>query len=259
MQGVSPEMMMMYGGSYYNPVMEYGGVPRNYMRAGGQTKSRVRVTLPIFDDGGSTGDPDKAYNNWKDEWTKYILKHERDAGMTGGKAATQSNTSYQKNYSDNNWTGKNKTKMKEHITKTVDELSTLGVDYNSLPPEMQVRLVDYKFNTGRSIKDLVLAASGSIDPTTMGGTVKDVPNFDYNSFLTNPSNISSIDDAKIIGAYQTGKNVNVEPDVYVRNFKENFVPRSLMWNNFDFTKNAPKTNKTPREFYIENQTVGGNF
>ena len=255
MQGVSPEMMMMYGGSYYNPIMEYGGVPRNYMRAGGQTKSRVRITLPIFDDGGSTGDPTTAYNNWKDEWTKYILKHERDAGMAGGKKATQSNTSYQNTYSDNKWTGKNKTKMKEHITKTVDELSTLGVDYNSLPPEMQVRLVDYKFNTGRSIKDLALAASGNIDPTTMGGTVKDVPNFDYNSFLTDPNNISRIDDAKINGAYQTGKNVTAQPDVYVRNFKENFVPRSLMWNNFDFTRNAPKTNKTPREFYIENQST----
>lgn len=255
MQGVSPEMMMMYGGSYYNPIMEYGGVPRNYMRAGGQTKSRVRVTLPIFDDGGSTGDPTTAYNNWKDEWTKYILKHERDAGMTGGKTATQSNTSYQNTYSDNNWTGNNKTKMKEYITNTVNELNTLGVDYNSLPPEMQVRLVDYKFNTGRSIKDLALAASGNIDPTTMGGTVKDVPDFDYNSFLTDPSNISNIDDAKIIGAYQTGQNVQADPDVYVRNFKENFVPRSLMWNNFDFTKNTPKTNKTPREFYIENQST----
>jgi hypothetical protein len=27
-----------------------------------------------------------------------------------------------------------------------------------------------------------------------------------------------------------------------------------MWNNFDFTKNTPKTDKTPREFYTENQT-----
>lgn len=254
MQGVSPEMMMMYGGSYYNPVMEYGGVPRNYMRAGGQTNSRVRITLPVLQPGGTTGDPDKAFNSWNDNWTKYILQHERDAGMSGGKAATKNNTSYQNTYSDDKWTGTNKNKMREYITDTVDELKNLGVDYNSLPHEMQVRLVDYKFNTRRSIKDLTLAASGNIDPTTMGGTVKDIPDFDYNSFLTNPSSIASIDEAKINGAYQTGKNVTAKPDEYVRNFKDNFVPRSLMWNNFDFNSNNPTTNKTPREFYIDNQT-----
>jgi len=253
MQGVSPEMMMMYGGSYYNPVLEYGGMP--YMREGGQSRSRVRITLPVLETGGtSTGDPiDTAFNNWNDNWTKYILKHERDAGMTGGKEATQKNKSYQNTYSDDNWTGANKTKMKKHIKNTVDELTNLGVDYNSLPPEMQVRLVDYKFNTGRSIKDLVLVASGNVDPSTMGGIVKDVQNFDYNSFLTNPDSVSSIDEAKIYGSYQTGQNLSAQPDVYVKNFKDNFVPRSLMWNNFDFNSNTPKTDKTPREFYTENQ------
>ena len=253
MQGVSPEMMMMYGGSYYNPVMEYGGVP--YMREGGQSRSRVRISLPIFQNAGTTtGDPiNTAFNSWNDNWTKYILKHERDAGSTGGKAATQGNKPYQSKYSDENWTGSNKTKMKEHIRQTVDELTKLGVDYNSLKPEMQVRLVDYKFNTGRSIEDLVLVASGNVDPSTMGGTVKDVPNFDYNSFLTNPNSFASIDDAKINGSYQTGKNLDAKPDEYVKNFKDNFVPRSLMWNNFDFKNNTPKTTETPREFYTENQ------
>jgi len=49
----SPEMMMMYGGSYYNPMMMYGGNPYDYMRAGGESRTRARVTLPIFQTAGS--------------------------------------------------------------------------------------------------------------------------------------------------------------------------------------------------------------
>ena len=48
----SPEMMMMYGGSYYNPMMMYGGNPYDYMRAGGESRTRARVTLPIFQNAG---------------------------------------------------------------------------------------------------------------------------------------------------------------------------------------------------------------
>jgi len=49
----SPEMMMMYGGSYYNPMMMYGGNPYDYMRAGGESRTRARVTLPIFQSTGA--------------------------------------------------------------------------------------------------------------------------------------------------------------------------------------------------------------
>jgi len=45
--------MMMYGGSYYNPMMMYGGNPYDYMRAGGESRTRARVTLPIFQKAGS--------------------------------------------------------------------------------------------------------------------------------------------------------------------------------------------------------------
>lgn len=50
----SPEMMMMYGGAYYNPMMMYGGDPYDYMRAGGESRTRARVTLPVFQNGSTT-------------------------------------------------------------------------------------------------------------------------------------------------------------------------------------------------------------
>ena len=50
----SQEMMMMYGGAYYNPMMMYGGNPYDYMRAGGESRTRARVTLPVFKNGSTT-------------------------------------------------------------------------------------------------------------------------------------------------------------------------------------------------------------
>jgi len=81
----SPEMMMMYGGSYYNPMMMYGGDPYDYMRAGGESRTRARVTLPIFQNAGTksaqTPDPELA-NTFSGQTVPYKLYKQLEKDVT---------------------------------------------------------------------------------------------------------------------------------------------------------------------------------
>lgn len=81
----SPEMMMMYGGSYYNPMMMYGGNPYDYMRAGGESRTRARVTLPIFQSTGQatqqTNDPELT-NTFSGQTVPYKLYKQLEKDVT---------------------------------------------------------------------------------------------------------------------------------------------------------------------------------
>lgn len=81
----SPEMMMMYGGSYYNPMMMYGGNPYDYMRAGGESRTRARVTLPVFQNTGAvtttTTDPELT-NTFSGQKVPYKLYKQLEKDVT---------------------------------------------------------------------------------------------------------------------------------------------------------------------------------
>lgn len=90
----------------------------------------------------------KESQGWNDEWTKKILQHEREAGAPNGRPFGSG-----AGYDDKDWIENGKF-VKEYVDKVKKEIP----NFDQLPPETKVRLVDYKFNTGRSTKDLLTYA-----------------------------------------------------------------------------------------------------
>lgn len=101
---------------------------------------------------------EKAAKGWNDEWTKIILKHERNAGKPRNVGdANSKGFGDNGGYDDKDWIDNGKF-VREYVEKVYQEVENAGISYNDLPPEVQVRLVDYKFNTGRSTVDLLTFA-----------------------------------------------------------------------------------------------------
>jgi hypothetical protein len=166
-------------------------------------------------------------DDWTDEWTKYILKHERDYGAPGGVGFGEGR------YSDSEWTGKNTPKMSEYVDKVKSQVP----NYSSLPDEVKVRLVDYKFNTGRNARDLVLLAAGEItldeinskDPEIAKKINEKWSKFDQDK--VKESGFAQKIDAAKKQIYKTTKSGDAD---FKGNYDKNWSVRTDMWNNYTF-------------------------
>ena len=181
---------------------------------------------------------------WKDEWTKKILAHERKAGQPGGLPDTKGI------YSDENWTGANASKFQKYIDAVKDEIP----GFDSLPDNIKTRLVDYKFNTGRSVSDLLkltlpearsseekrkryVDAINTIKLSTISEYLKnnEPSSGDYKNSkwileqLKNPEFGKIIDHAKE-DIYLTTKKGSKD---FQENFDKNWFPRTRMWGDLD--------------------------
>lgn len=181
---------------------------------------------------------------WKDEWTKKILAHERKAGQPGGLPDTQGI------YNDENWIGANASKFQKYIDAVKDEIP----GFDSLPDNIKTRLVDYKFNTGRSVSDLLkltlpearsseekrkryVDAINTIKLSTISEYLKnnEPSSGDYKNSkwileqLKNPEFGKIIDHAKE-DIYLTTKKGSKD---FQENFDKNWFPRTRMWGDLD--------------------------
>jgi hypothetical protein len=220
-----------------------GGSLADRMRAnaGVQTPKQSTTTSNAFQPAVKPAQPtttstqsssNKKSSGWKDEWTLKILEHEQNYGAPGGKKFDKNGR-----YAFENWTGKNAQRMEDEY---INPVRSQVPNFDSLPDQTKVRLVDYRFNTGRSTKDLILLAAGLIDIDQINADEKSRPGvgkeikdawakFDENQ-LKDPNFAKKIDAAKK-EIYRTTK-VN-DPD-YQANLDINWIPRTDMWNDFDF-------------------------
>jgi hypothetical protein len=196
------------------------------------TGASVPVGTPTQNAAPASGTSANKKGGWNDDWTLKILEHEQQYGAPGGKTFDPKGK-----YAFENWTGKNAKKMDEYINPVRSQVP----NFDSLPDQTKVRLVDYRFNTGRSAKDLILLAAGLIDidqinadEKTRPGVGKEIKDawakFDENQ-LKDPNFAKKIDAAKK-EVYKTTRTVS--PDLDADNLSKNWLVRTDMWNDFDF-------------------------
>ena len=162
-----------------------------------------------------------------------ILEHEQKYGAPGGSGFGTTGK-----YANENYTGKNAQRMEDEYIKPV---RSQVPDFDSLPDQTKVRLVDYRFNTGRNTRDLILLAAGLIDinqinadENTRPGVGKELKDawakFDQNQ-LKDPNFAKKIDAAKK-EVYKTTKSAS--PDLDPDNLSKNWLVRTDMWNDYSF-------------------------
>lgn len=155
---------------------------------------------------------------WNSKITDKILSHERSFGAPGGNP-------FFSGYNNSDWS--NGRFEKEYVDKVRSEIP----NFDSLPDKIKARLVDYKFNTGRSISDLIHVASGKYTATdannkkTLGNlTEEQIASLNSEDFG------KKIDNAKL-EIYKMTKQNDVN---YKKNLNMNWIPRTNMWDNFEF-------------------------
>jgi hypothetical protein len=155
---------------------------------------------------------------WNSKITDKILSHERSFGAPGGNP-------FFSGYNNSDWS--NGRFEKEYVDKVRSEIP----NFDSLPDKIKARLVDYKFNTGRSIGDLIHVASGKYTATdannkkTLGNlTEEQIASLNSEDFG------KKIDNAKL-EIYKMTKQNDVN---YKKNLNMNWIPRTNMWDNFEF-------------------------
>jgi len=155
---------------------------------------------------------------WNSKITDKILSHERSFGAPGGNP-------FFSGYNNSDWS--NGRFEKEYVDKVRSEIP----NFDSLPDKIKARLVDYKFNTGRSISDLIHVASGKYTATdannkkTLGNlTEEQIASLNSEDFG------KKIDNAKL-EIYKMTKQNDVN---YKKNLNMNWIPRTKMWDNFEF-------------------------
>lgn len=155
---------------------------------------------------------------WNSKITDKILSHERSFGAPGGNP-------FFSGYNNSDWS--NGRFEKEYVDKVRSEIP----NFDSLPDKIKARLVDYKFNTGRSISDLIHVASGKYTATdannkkTLGNlTEEQIASLNSEDFG------KKIDNAKL-EIYKMTKQNDVN---YNKNLNMNWIPRTNMWDNFEF-------------------------
>ena len=155
---------------------------------------------------------------WNSKITDKILSHERSFGAPGGNP-------FFSGYNNSDWS--NGRFEKEYVDKVRSEIP----NFDSLPDKIKARLVDYKFNTGRSVSDLIHVASGKYTATdannkkTLGNlTEEQIASLNSEDFG------KKIDNAKL-EIYKMTKQNDVN---YKKNLNMNWIPRTNMWDNFEF-------------------------
>jgi len=178
-------------------------------------------------------------------WVKKILNFESTQGSASGKGLSNYGIKKEK------WASKypkmwedNKITEQEAIDFINKEFLPKVKDY---PEEVQKRLVDYAYNTGRNIEDVLLLASGKTDLNSVQNK-----NTDFNLFnkekaniiknMSDPSFLNKIDNAKsaIMQDYWKTKGT---PEVY----NATSAPRINMWNTQQ-NQNTPIANSRGTDY-----------
>lgn len=95
----------------------------------------------------------------EDQWISQILDYETNNGSAGGTGLTNYGIKKDKWAPKYSYLNKNTINKKDAIKFIKEEYLSKVKNY---PPEIQKRLVDYAYNSGRSIEDLLLFADGKI-------------------------------------------------------------------------------------------------
>lgn len=179
-----------------------------------------------------------AGNGWNDDWTKQILSHERKAGQPGGQPSTDGT------YNESNWIG---TGAKRNIQEYIDKVKAEIPDFDNLSDNIKVRLVDYSFNTGRSVSDLIYHADKQL-------STEDVNKNTYNTIAEDLKDNSTAGIAKKALANLTAEKLDhAKEDIYLsaprlknikyngapsfqQDFDANYNPRINMWKGMDPAK-----------------------
>jgi hypothetical protein len=235
-QQVNGIQMSQYGGmqddvhmNYFNaPVVQYGGSPQLF-----SDPSELGYNTTQMAYGGQLP---KAGNGW----INTILNFESNTGSTQGTGLqnygiqkAKWNSKYPKMWEDNKIT------QEEAIDFIEKEYLPKVKDY---PEDVQKRLVDYAYNTGRNIEDVLLLASGKKDLNSI-----QTKSTDFNLFnkeksniiknMSDPSFLNKIDDAKSVIMQDYWKRQGT-PEVY----NATSAPRIGMWNNQTSNTNNTNTN-----------------
>lgn len=164
----------------------------------------------------------------QDGWINKILDFESTQGSASGTGL--SNYGIKKDV----WASKYPKMWEDDKITKEEAIEFIKQEYlpkvKDYPEEVQKRLVDYAYNTGRNIEDVLLLASGKTDLNSVQNK-----NTDFNLFnkekaniiknMSDPSFISKLDQAKS-QIYQDTWGKKGTPDV----FKATSFPRINMWN-----------------------------
>jgi hypothetical protein len=178
-------------------------------------------------------------------WIKKILNFESTQGSASGKGLSNYGIKKEK------WASKypkmwedNKITEQEAIDFINKEFLPKVKDY---PEEVQKRLVDYAYNTGRNIEDVLLLASGKTDLNSVQNK-----NTDFNLFnkekaniiknMSDPSFLNKIDNAKSAIMQDYWKTQGT-PEVY----NATSAPRINMWNTQQ-NQNTPIANSRGTDY-----------
>lgn len=189
------------------------------------------------------------------EWVKDILSYESQSGSAGGTGLKNYGIQRDKWGKKYKYLDKDVISEQDAIQFISDEFLPMVKDY---PEDVQKRLVDYAYNTGRNIEDVLLYASGYTDLESVQTKATDYDTFNKNrdailKSMSDPEFVSKIDKAKheILSDYWTRQGT---PEVYDKTSKG----RIDMWNK---SNPAPSTNpvqsspKTP----VDSKQVLRNF
>jgi hypothetical protein len=215
--------------NYFNaPAVQYGGSPQLFSDPSGLGYNTTQMAYG--------GQLPKAGNGW----INTILNFESNTGSTQGTGLqnygiqkAKWSSKYPKMWEDDKIT------QEEAIDFIEKEYLPKVKDY---PEDVQKRLVDYAYNTGRNIEDVLLLASGKKDLNSI-----QTKSTDFNLFnkeksniiknMSDPSFLNKIDDAKSVIMQDYWKRQGT-PEVY----NATSAPRIGMWNNQ--TSNTNNTNTT---------------
>ena len=182
---------------------------------------------------GTKGKPVLSANPKDDEWISQILDFETTTGSRSGTGLKDYGIQKDK------WGKKYSYLNKENLSKE-DAVRFIREEYISkvkdYPPDVQKRLVDYAYNTGRNIEDVLMHASGLVDTESVQTKNTDYALFDKNKEqiiknMQDPNFVSKIDQSKheILKDYWNRKGT---PQVY----DDTSAKRINMWTPNQRTK-----------------------
>jgi len=168
---------------------------------------------------------DKVNNN---EWINQILDYESTKGSAGGTGLENYGIKKEK------WSKKYPEMWKDNKIDKDEATEFITKEYlpqvKDYPVDVQKRLVDYKYNTGRNIEDVLLLAAGFTTLNDVQTKATDEKLFkekeaEIKALMNDPAFVQKIDKAKqdILSDYWKRKGT---PDVY----KNTSEGRINMWN-----------------------------
>lgn len=154
----------------------------------------------------------------EDQWISQILDYETNNGSAGGTGLTNYGIKKDKWAPKYSYLNKNTINKKDAIRFIKEEYLSKVKNY---PPEIQKRLVDYAYNTGRSIEDLLLFADGkiSLDDINSSNVYTDKwkdNKSEIEKNLKNPEFVSKLNNARDQVA-KTTKQINGQPNPAYKN------------------------------------------